>query len=140
MLKMEANTLEWKNRVSIFRNSLILKQLGIAIGIPFGILIIILFVLRGDLRYKIYGIGLIAALFVCTWLFVIIVYRRPYGGHGAFLYPRELFEGIFNGRGKNRTLLLAFCREEISCLMRGKLEKCIILSGWDSLPYLLPQY
>ena len=77
-IDLEENILAWETRVSIFRNSLILKQLGIALGIPFGILIIILLFLGGDPRYKVYGIGMIVALFICTWLFVMIVYRGKY--------------------------------------------------------------
>ncbi|MDX9889069.1 MAG: hypothetical protein RBS51_07420 [Anaerovoracaceae bacterium] len=70
--------IEWKIRVSIFRNTLILKQLGIALGIPFGVLIIILLFLEGDPRYKMYGIGLILALFASTWVFVMIFYKGKY--------------------------------------------------------------
>jgi len=33
--------MEWTIKVSVFRNSVIVRQLGFAIGIPFGILIIV---------------------------------------------------------------------------------------------------
>lgn len=38
--------LTWELRVPIFKNSLILKQMGLAIGIPFGALILFLLVMK----------------------------------------------------------------------------------------------
>ena len=39
---IEPSILQWDISVPIFRNKLILKQLGLALGLPFGILILIL--------------------------------------------------------------------------------------------------
>ena len=65
--------IEWTISVPILRNSIILKQLGIAIGIPFGILIIFLIIWKA-----IYAIILIAALFLLTYLFIRILWGGNY--------------------------------------------------------------
>lgn len=101
---MEDYILDWKIRVSIFRNSLILKQLAIALGIPFGILIVILLFLGGDSRYKMYGIGLILALFIVTWLFVMIVYRGKYEVQFTLSKEGVTCETQSNQARKNRVI------------------------------------
>lgn len=65
--------LKWEQRVPIFKNSLILKQLGIAIGIPFGILIIFLTVSQAY-----YALMLIGAMFVLAFLLILIIFRATY--------------------------------------------------------------
>jgi len=65
--------IEWIISVPILRNSIILKQLGIAIGIPFGILIIILVFAKAT-----YALILIAALFLLTFLFIQIFWGGKY--------------------------------------------------------------
>src|SRR5665647_442569 len=65
--------LEWTISVPILRNSIILKQLGIAIGIPFGILLLFLLSVQAF-----YGVGLIAILFLLTYLFIRIVWGGNY--------------------------------------------------------------
>lgn len=70
--------MEWSIKVSIFKNPVILKQLGIAIGIPFGSLILILVVLTKEIKYKIYVIGLIFALFFLTYILIRFVYGGKY--------------------------------------------------------------
>lgn len=70
--------IEWKISVPIFGVPLILKQLGIAIGIPFGIVAIIIAVSSGKSIYTLYALGLIAAVLFLTWLFVMVIYRGKY--------------------------------------------------------------
>ena len=70
--------IEWKISVPIFKNTLILKQLGIAIGIPFGIITLIVGIASGKSLYLLYGLGLIIALLLLTWLFMLAVYRGNY--------------------------------------------------------------
>jgi len=65
--------LEWTISVPILRNSVILKQLGIAIGIPFGILLLFLLSVQAF-----YGVALIAILFLLTYLFIRIVWGGNY--------------------------------------------------------------
>ncbi len=70
--------LEWQISVPIFKNSLILRQLGLAIGIPFGILILILAIVSLHEPEARYGLYLLAALFLLTALFIAVVYRGKY--------------------------------------------------------------
>lgn len=65
--------MEWTISVPILRNAIILKQLGIAIGIPFGILLIFLLSVQAF-----YGVGLIAVLFLLTYLLIKIVWGGNY--------------------------------------------------------------
>lgn len=65
--------IEWFIRVSIFRNPIIMKQLGIALGIPFGVLILFLIISKA-----IYALGLIAVLFLLTYLFILVVWGGKY--------------------------------------------------------------
>lgn len=69
---------EWKISVPIFKNTVILKQLGIAIGIPFGIVALVIGFASGKSVYALYGLGMIAALMFFTWLFIMLVYRGKY--------------------------------------------------------------
>lgn len=68
----------WQTSVQIFRNEVILKQLGIAIGIPFGLVVFIVGLASGRSIYTLYGIGMVAALLFFTWLFLLILYRGKY--------------------------------------------------------------
>ena len=70
--------ISWSISVPIFRDPVILKQLGLAMGIPFGLLIVILTLVSGKSIYTLYALGLIIALFFFTWLFIKLVYRRKY--------------------------------------------------------------
>lgn len=70
--------MDWKISVPIFKNSLILKQLGIAIGIPFLIVALIVGIASGKSIYLLYGLGLIAALLLLSWLLIMALYRGNY--------------------------------------------------------------
>ena len=70
--------MEWACRVPIFRHPVILTQLGIAVGIPFGIVAIIIWLTSGKSIYLLYALGLIAALFLLTWLFILALYGGKY--------------------------------------------------------------
>lgn len=69
---------EWTISVPIFRNSLILKQLGLALGIPFGIIVMV--ITLGSKRdiYTLYALSLIGLLLFLTWLLIMVVYRGKY--------------------------------------------------------------
>lgn len=72
------NKIEWSIKVSIFKNPIILRQLGLAIGIPFGSLILILLVLTKEVRYTLYALGLIFTLFFVTYIFIRLIYGGKY--------------------------------------------------------------
>ncbi len=65
--------MEWTIKVSVFRNSVIVRQLGFAIGIPFGILILVLILTKAY-----YGLMLVAVLFLLTFLFIQLVWGGKY--------------------------------------------------------------
>lgn len=69
---------EWLISVPIFRNSLILKQLGLALGIPFGIIILVIIFGSDRNIYTLYALSLIGLLLFLTWLLIMIVYRGKY--------------------------------------------------------------
>lgn len=58
----------------IFRNAIILRQLGLAIGIPFGVVVIVIGLTSGKSVYTLYALGLIGALLFLTWLFIMVFY------------------------------------------------------------------
>lgn len=70
--------IQWQISVPIFRNSVILKQLGIAVGIPFGLVAVVIGLTSGKSVYTLYGLGLIALLLLLSWLFIAVVYRGKY--------------------------------------------------------------
>ena len=70
--------IQWQISIPIFRNTIIFKQLAIAIGIPFGLVALVIGLASGKSVYALYGLGLIAALLFFTWLFIMAVYRGKY--------------------------------------------------------------
>jgi hypothetical protein len=70
--------IQWQISVPIFRNTVILKQLGLAIGIPFGLVALGIGLTSGKSVYTLYGLGLIAALLFLTWIFIMALYRGKY--------------------------------------------------------------
>ncbi len=68
----------WEIRVPIFKNKVILKQLGLAIGIPFGLVALVIALVSGRSRDTLYALGLMAALLILTWLFIMAAYRGKY--------------------------------------------------------------
>jgi len=71
----------WEINVPIFRNIVILKDLGISLGIPFGLLILMLLVISGGdistggILYPLISIGI---LFIVGFLFIMIIYGGKY--------------------------------------------------------------
>ena len=65
--------LTWELRVPIFKNSLILKQMGLAIGIPFGALILFLLVMKAW-----YALVLIGMAFLLTFFLILLLFRGTY--------------------------------------------------------------
>ncbi len=58
----------WEISVPIFKNTVILKQLGLAVGIPFGLVALVIVLVSGISRDTLYALGLMAALLILTWL------------------------------------------------------------------------
>ena len=72
------SSLQWRASVRVFGNTVIVKQLGIAIGIPFGLVALVIALTSGKSVYTFYALGLIGAVLLLTWLFVMVVYRGRY--------------------------------------------------------------
>ncbi len=72
------NTIQWTKKVHIFKSLTILKHLGIAIGIPFGFVIVFLLISSGGSRDTLYGVGLIILTLLLTYIFIRIVYGGMY--------------------------------------------------------------
>ena len=70
--------LMWEISVPIFKKAVILRQLGLAVGVPFGIVALVVGLSSGKSVYTLYALGLIAALLFFTWLFIMAVYRGKY--------------------------------------------------------------
>lgn len=68
--------MEWDCKVPIVKNKLIWKQLGIAIGVPFGILLVFLMIIEAY-----YGILIVILTFILTAILVMIVFRGTYDVH-----------------------------------------------------------
>jgi hypothetical protein len=76
MMPVNNETLEWEISVPLFRNRLILGQLGIAIGIPFGIVLLILLFTRA---YA--GILLLGILLVLAAILIMLIFHGKYDVH-----------------------------------------------------------
>ncbi len=68
----------WSIRLSLFKNPVILRQLGLAIGLPFGVIILILALTASEPPYFYYAMGLIGLLFLLTVLVLLVVFRGTY--------------------------------------------------------------
>ena len=96
--------IEWSIKVPIFKNPLILKQLGFAIGIPFGVLILVLFLVTKELRYTLYALALILALFLFSYLLILLVYGGKY--ELGFRIDQEGVASFTEGTQKKKNKIL----------------------------------
>ena len=72
------NKLRWEISVPIFKNTVILKQLGLAVGIPFGLVALVIGLSLGKGTDTLYAFGLIAAVLILAWLLIMAAYRGKY--------------------------------------------------------------
>jgi hypothetical protein len=77
-MAQRAEKIQWQISVPIFRNTIILKQLGLAVGLPFGLVALVIGLVSGKSIYTLYALGLIAALLLLTWLLIMAIYRGKY--------------------------------------------------------------
>lgn len=63
--------MQWQISAPIFRSTVIMKQLEIAVGISFGLVALTIGLASGNSVYTLCGLGLIAALLLFTWLFIM---------------------------------------------------------------------
>jgi len=63
----------WEIRVPIFKNGLILRQLGFAIGIPFGVLMLFMLIEKAY-----YGLLIVGAALLLGVLLTLLIFRGTY--------------------------------------------------------------
>jgi len=158
MTQNSFRTMEWNISVPIFTTPVIVKQMAVAIGIPFGIVILFLLVMSDDEDriYALYGVGLILMLLFLTFVLILLIYGGRYTaqfivsgkGIGCYTYGRQrkinrflngltVFLGLI---GKNPTAagagMLAQSRQsiflpwkEVKKVKYRKKQKTIILCG-----------
>ncbi len=70
-------TYSWSIKVPIFRNAIVLRQLAVAIGLPFSIVLLFLgyHAIVNESQGSWYGVYLILTLFFLTYLFLKWVYQ-----------------------------------------------------------------
>lgn len=103
----EAEKFRWEMSVPIFGNTIILKQMAIAIGIPFGLVIgILLIASRGEgaRQYSRYGLALIAATFGLAYLVIMIAYGGKY--QVGFVIDRAGVQCYTCGKQARRNLII----------------------------------
>lgn len=96
-------SISWSMAIPIFRGE-VFRQLGLVIGIPFGLLVIFLLVSAGGEPYGFYGAGLIGALLFLTWLFIKIVYRGKYDAEFLLDEKGALYRTEAGQAKKNRSI------------------------------------
>ena len=94
--------IQWQISVPIFRNTVILKQLGLTVGIPFGLVALVIGLASGKSVYTLYGLGLVAALLLLSWLFIMAVYRGKYEAEFVLDQKGVLCRTQANQAKKNR--------------------------------------
>ncbi len=95
-------TFRWTVDVPILGNAVVLEQLGLALGVSFGPIVLLIALVSGDGVYALYALALIAATLVLTWLFVLIVYRNRYEAEFALDAAGVLCQTRTRQAGKNR--------------------------------------
>lgn len=70
--------IRWQISIPIFKNTIILKQLGFAKGIPFGLVAVFIGLASGCSIYTLYALGLITGLLILTWLLLTVVWGGMY--------------------------------------------------------------
>jgi len=92
---------QWEVYVPLFTNPFILKDLGIAIGIPFGTLITFIIIqAKGDIMGTDakYALAFLGVLFVLTYIIVMLLYGGKYAS--GFIIDEN---GITNYTQQNQT-------------------------------------
>lgn len=68
----------WQISLPIFRQPLILGQLALAIGLPFGLVILIILITSGKSIYTLYALALIFLLFLLTYFLLLALNKGKY--------------------------------------------------------------
>lgn len=93
--------LRWQSKISIFTNTTILKQLFIAIGIPFLVVIFVLLMFNQQPLYTLYAFILIGSLFLLTALLIRVLYRGVYEVEYLLYDDKIISRTVTSQRKKN---------------------------------------
>ncbi|MDF2616052.1 MAG: hypothetical protein K0Q47_707 [Sedimentibacter sp.] len=72
--------IQWTNSIPIFKNSTILKQLGIAVGLPFGFVIAFILISSGWSKDSLYAASFIIEALLLAYLLIKVVSVCSYLG------------------------------------------------------------
>jgi hypothetical protein len=99
--------IQWEIYIKIFKNKFILKGLFFAIGIPFGVLVIVIIFLSGgdimDTDAK-YALFLIFLLFIITYIIIIIIYGGKYAP-GFIIDDKGITNYTQDNQGKKNKII-----------------------------------
>jgi hypothetical protein len=70
--------IQWTNSIPIFKNSTILKQLGIAVGLPFGFVIAFILISSGWSKDSLYAASFIIEALLLAYLLIKVVCGGKY--------------------------------------------------------------
>jgi len=139
---MSATKVSWEIEVPIFRHPLILKQLALAIGLPFGLVIVVLIATAGTYNriYALYAVGLIAATLLLTVLLVYLLYGGKYAvgfvidDTGIRCYTQKT-QATRNWRLNNLTVVLGLLARQPSVAGAGMLASArqSVLIRWNKV-------
>ena len=75
--------IEWDIKVPILKNKLIVRQLGLALGIPFGILLLVFsgFAVLTKDQYAWYAFAVVIVLLGLTAVFIMVFFKGVYDVH-----------------------------------------------------------
>lgn len=96
--------IQWQIIVPVFRNTVILKQMGFAIGIPFGLVGLVIILVSGRGRDTLYALGFIIGLLALTWLFIMAVYQGKYQAEFVLDSKGALYQAQAKQAKKNRII------------------------------------
>ncbi len=94
----------WQISVPIFKNPLIMKQLALVFGIPFGLLALILGLSTGQWILSLYILGILAGLLILTGLIVLLLYRGRYDAEFSLDDKGALCRTQTGQRKKNKVI------------------------------------
>lgn len=99
-----AQIIRWQISMPIFKNPVILRQLAVALGIPIGLVALIIGLSSGKGTDTLYALGLIVVVLVLAWLFIMAAYQGKYEAEFILDNKGALFRTQAKQAKKNRVI------------------------------------
>ncbi len=96
--------LAWSASVPMFGHPLLLKQLGIVFGIPFGSLAVFIGVSSGKSVYTLYALGFIGTFLLLTFLLTTLVYGGRHKADFVLSEKKAFYKSELNQTKKSRII------------------------------------